>query len=133
MIDFLISQRFALSYLKFIYIHVSNISFQSLWFLSRFPWYRVATSREATEPMVPSKTVYIAIMTCLTVIDICVKLTTDMFILSQFMPFHSVCNKSNTMGATSKGHRKYLPFRTTYVHSLTLFYCLIVNCVHSFL
>jgi hypothetical protein len=35
-----------------IYLSVDTI-FQSLWFLSGFPWSRVAANKEATEPMVP--------------------------------------------------------------------------------
>ena len=39
-------------YMEYIYIWVDTI-FQSLWFLSGFPWLRVAASKEVTEPRVP--------------------------------------------------------------------------------
>jgi hypothetical protein len=41
--------RACVSYQEFIYLSVDTIS-QSWWFLSRFPWYRVAARKEATEP-----------------------------------------------------------------------------------
>jgi len=50
-----IRQVFGLDGFHCIYFSVDT-TFQSLWLLSPFPWYRVANNRdrEATEPTVPS-------------------------------------------------------------------------------
>ena len=40
-------------HMQYIYLSVDPI-FQGLWFLSWFPWYRVAANKEAIEPRVPN-------------------------------------------------------------------------------
>ena len=86
--------------------------FQDLWFLSWLPWWRVAVSKESTEPRALSGLVEVITMkvlrsppmTWLTVTDyLCHKRQQKCSVcrnhnpaLSTIITFHRVCNKSNT-------------------------------------